>query len=530
MVKVIIADDEVRICQLIQALVDWDGLGLEIAGVAHNGFEAIELVNRLRPDILITDIRMPGCSGLEMIERVKKELPELEIIVISGYAHFEYAQQALRFGVGDYLLKPVSRVELTATLEKLRARVCERRETRSGQEQLRRRSEKDVQMLQAGLVRSLVDQEESEPLTAAALAETYRFDARPGIFQAFQIRMDCGQERPGDSQIAVLMGKVREGLELALPADGCGLVLDVRDFLCAGFLNYEEKYQDEIRRAVKLSVNQLELQKNLFRPVSFSVALGRPCTDPGELGESMRDASVLIRERLVRGTGRLFERMGPPSKLAGSSVLERYLRAVEQAVEVLGVQQLGEAIDQLEREVMSVQDVRGCEVLETVYSAAEVFAARMQMAERAGYLEELHERCERCGSAREVFACLREMQCGYVERLAKQQENESVRPIRLAKQYIQEHYSEPITQEEVSGKVGLSPTYFSALFKKTEGEGFARYLINVRMEQAKILLRESNLPVAEICRRVGYNDLKHFTHTFEKAAGVKPGVYRKLYG
>ena len=115
----------------------------------------------------------------------------------------------------------------------------------------------------------------------------------------------------------------------------------------------------------------------------------------------------------------------------------------------------------------------------------------------------------------------------YVTDLKKEVETEK---IRKAKQYIQEHYSEPITQEEVSSAVGLSPAYFSVLFKKTEGEGFARYLINVRMEQAKILLRESNSPVSEICRLVGYNDVKHFTHTFEKAAGVKPAVYRKLYG
>ena len=128
------------------------------------------------------------------------------------------------------------------------------------------------------------------------------------------------------------------------------------------------------------------------------------------------------------------------------------------------------------------------------------------------------------------FDCLKEFCCGYLARQSAQQESESVRPIRKAKQYIQEHYSEPITQEEVSSAVGLSPAYFSVLFKKTEGEGFARYLINVRMEQAKILLRESNSPVSEICRLVGYNDVKHFTHTFEKAAGVKPAVYRKLYG
>ena len=117
--KVVIADDEERICQLIQALINWDSLEMEIAGMAHNGIEAFDVVQKVRPDILITDIRMPGLSGLELIEKVKAACPEVEIIIISGYAHFEYAQQAIRFGVGHYLLKPINKAELTETLEKL---------------------------------------------------------------------------------------------------------------------------------------------------------------------------------------------------------------------------------------------------------------------------------------------------------------------------------------------------------------------------------------------------------------------------
>ena len=117
-----------------------------------------------------------------------------------------------------------------------------------------------------------------------------------------------------------------------------------------------------------------------------------------------------------------------------------------------------------------------------------------------------------------------------MEEIIRQHENDTVRPTRQAKQYIQNHFSEQITMEEVSSEVGLSPAYFSALFKKTEGEGFAKYLINLRVEEAKRQLRESNVSVAEICHNVGYNDLKHFTHTFEKITGVKPATYRKLYG
>ena len=95
--KVVIADDEERICQLIQALINWDSLGMEIAGMAHNGIEAFDVVQKVCPDILITDIRMPGLSGLELIEKVKAACPEVEIIIISGYAHFEKHLPFLKF-------------------------------------------------------------------------------------------------------------------------------------------------------------------------------------------------------------------------------------------------------------------------------------------------------------------------------------------------------------------------------------------------------------------------------------------------
>ena len=108
--------------------------------------------------------------------------------------------------------------------------------------------------------------------------------------------------------------------------------------------------------------------------------------------------------------------------------------------------------------------------------------------------------------------------------------NEVSRPIRMAKQYVMQHFQEPITLEEVCEAAGFSASYFSSLFKKETGEGFAKYLTRVRMEEAKTLLRETNLPVSEICERVGYSDRKHFTHTFHRATGLNPAEYRKMYG
>lgn len=411
--KVVIADDEVRICQLIQALVNWEEMGMEIAGTANNGIDACEVIEKVCPDILITDIRMPGCSGLELIEKIKKTKPELEIIIISGYAHFEYAQQAIRYGVGYYLLKPINKVELMGILEKLKNKIGER-------------------------------------------------------------------------------------------------------------IDSEQNRQELLRQA--------QLQKSIFEPVSFSMSVGMPVTSTRKLGESVQEALKLIPERMVKGSGRLLENLGEPSSLKEENLLEKYLREITIAVEVMSAEQADAAVIYLQNETRKIKNIHGYELLELIGAAADLFAACVQMQERSRNLELFKKQCRECTGTEKLFGCLLDFQRRFIMEMAQKHENDTVRPVRKAKEYIQSHYSEPLTLEGISEVVGLSTAYFSALFKKTEGEGFAKYLINVRIEQAKVLLRETNLPVTEICRRVGYNDLRHFTHTFERATEVKPSVYRKLYG
>lgn len=124
--KAIIADDEKLICRLIETLIDWESLDMEIVGKAENGLEALRMVEELHPHLLITDIRMPGCDGLELIRQARELSPNIEIVIISGYAHFEYAKTAIAYGVGSYILKPVNQAELNKTLQKIALRLEER--------------------------------------------------------------------------------------------------------------------------------------------------------------------------------------------------------------------------------------------------------------------------------------------------------------------------------------------------------------------------------------------------------------------
>ena len=133
MLKVVIAGDEKRICQLLQMIVDWNALGFEIVAVVHNGLEALDAATRLQSDVVITDIRMPECGGLELLQRLREEKRDIDVVIISGYRQFDYAHTALQNGAEDYLLKPIKKTELTAVLQRIQER---HRSSEKAQEQL----------------------------------------------------------------------------------------------------------------------------------------------------------------------------------------------------------------------------------------------------------------------------------------------------------------------------------------------------------------------------------------------------------
>ena len=181
MLRVVLADDENKVILLLQKLIDWESLGYEIVGTANDGLRALELVREEQPDLLITDIRMPGYSGIELIQRAKELQPNLHFIVISGYRKFEYAQNALKYGVEDYLLKPIKQDELTGILLQLKDKLGE-------EAALEFRLKKSGERQQELLMESLADASENQQ-SFMAYADN-RFRTSEGICFAALVRVD----------------------------------------------------------------------------------------------------------------------------------------------------------------------------------------------------------------------------------------------------------------------------------------------------------------------------------------------------
>lgn len=528
MFKVVIADDEVRVCRLVQMLADWDALDMEVVGTASNGLEALELIKAFTPDILITDIRMPGCDGLELIEKAKQIAPGLEIIIISGYAQFEYAQTAIRYDVSGYLLKPIKKPTLMATLTKLSERLRERSDSNTAMEHLLKDSRRSHDLLRDRLVENLVYKHIEAP-TREQLHRDYGFPVQDGLLLVFILKVDYDPDRMTDYLFIVVKNKVQEvfgGSIMPLCLTG---ILQFHASAGYGILNYAPQKHDEIRRALRQFLNLLEVQKPLLGSVEFSLAIGSAVKAAQELPASMRDARCAIGDRLIEGTGRLLQAVTPTDSAKTRQLLNKYGRTISHAVDALNVQEADKAVDELLGETRQSTDMRGCELFDLVLAAGRMFALQLN-AEEERLMSDFMRRCDLCSSAEKLFSCLRQFQREQIEIVGAQRENEAIRPIRIAKQYIQRHYNEPITLEDVCAATGFSVSYFSTMFKKETGEGFSKYLTRVRVEQAKTLLQDTNLSITEICERVGYSDLKHFTGTFKKLTSLNPAQYRKLYG
>ena len=535
---VVVLDDEEKVCRLILQLVDWEKLGMTVAGTAHNGVDGLDLIQKVRPDLVITDIRMPGMDGLELIGRIRGLLDGVDFIIISGYHQFEYAHNAIRFGVEDYLLKPIKQTELNATLEKIAHRHRSRQAREETTRQLEARLESSLGKLRKDFFQDFLLAEETPEIPSFDdLNRTYGFRFTPGYYQMVVIKLDCPPRDFSGEMVRMLAEQAKTLLQPLLGKCCSDLELQTGDCRIRLLLNYPGEERTSVRKKLKQFHDDLQVRKSIFENAELTMALGSPVPSPEELRTSLLEAELMLGERLIGQTGRLYEEPPADPRSSGGEPLAAWNREMEKACELLDLPAARAAAENLGRRLRSLPDCTGILLLETHREAGHRFFILLANRGEEGlpdpegmerqYLRELDllSRAESLtgrltGLVEEVFTLLSEVR--------RQAES---RPIREARRYITEHFREGgISLEQVAEAVGFNPTYFSQLFKKETGSGFLEYLTAARMEAAKELLRTTKSTVAQVASDVGYSDVKHFTRLFRKAAGIKPSEFRKLYG
>ena len=536
-ISVVIADDEERICRLITALGEWEALGMEVIGTAANGPEALKLLSEKPTDILITDIRMPGLTGIELIEQARELSPAIRFVIISGYAEFTYAQQAIHFGVEDYLLKPINKNQLNETLQRIAGKLLGEEARKQELTQKEELVESRILEVRNSLIRDLLI-DHTKRLTKEELTEKYDFRGQGEIYCFLLVKLDIARkvagEMDGDSELAAgeafLWEKVRTILSTQLKELAPQRILYLQNHLLYGLLNFREKDEEAVREALRNSVNQFGSLKGIFRSGRLFLALGSSVRYTEDLGRSLESAEKAVGERLLKGEGRLLTLREGRSTLYEKKPLDAYSKMTSAALENYDEEGLLQAARSLWEEGTGTEGICGYELLALIKQAGYMLVMRLDLPDGMGRLTEYYRECDNCSTASQLLEALERFSSSLLTSVMQSREDDTLRAIRQAKRYLANHFSEQITLEEVSEQSGLSAPYFSTLFKKETGTGFAKYLMGLRIDAAKEMLRESNLSVAQICQRVGYNDVKHFTKVFEQTAGIRPAVYRKLYG
>lgn len=518
--RVLLVDDEEDIREGISRKMDWLGLGFSLVGEAANGQDALELAESLRPDVILTDIKMPFMDGLELCRILTDRLPAARFVVFSGFDAFEYAKQAIQMNVVEYILKPINADELSAVLRRLKDQLDRERAERRNVELLRSRYTENLPVLRELFYANLLDGH-IEPGTERERAARLDIDLQ-GEEWAVGLAYIGSDRRDALSTLSV-----QKLLEESLTADRCRLTL-YNDWV-AVIVSLTESFTiyDLIRvldRVCTLAASYLGL--------TLTVGVGAPCKELSGMARSAAEARTALEYRSMVGRGQVIY-IGDLEP-DGSQVLtfeEADERTLTAAVRLGSEQEVRDAAAALAGKIREANPSAGQYNLFLM----ELVTHLMKMTRRSGVgVEEVFGTGFSLPIQDSALPSLEELEDWCAERylrlrtlIRRRQTDSAGQTVETAKEYIRQHYAESdLSVEKLCAYLHLSSTYFSTLFKRETGTSFTAYVTTVRMEVAAEAIRGTEEKTYLIAQRCGYEDPNYFSYVFKRHFGVTPTKYR----
>lgn len=536
MLKVVIVDDEKMICSLISQLLDWEELGAKIVGMAYTGTEALEMIQEQRPDIIISDIRMPGYDGLELIKRTKEAGIESEFVMISGFKQFEYAQNAMKYGVKYYLLKPIEEDKLTEIIKEIAENIACRKARKNHEMRIEQELQETRDKMKKRFLTSILSNEESREETVDQLLvnEEYNTTFKEGAFQAVFIKLDTDKEMEvSDNSVIAEMEKQTKIFEevceeYILTNMHSGIIV---------LLNYEIKKENLVCQKIEELYENLKKYVDQFKEFSLVIGVGeksdnffraqhclKTATDAIKYRVKIRDKKIIYFERYKFDTYNINEIITAPEKQLFISKLE--------TDDVAGME---ECVTTSFRKVkygennyspVLIYDIllMYVEIL-TEYCKTKDYYNEYYIGKLKKWSLSVDNQCTEKQLIEATKLFLREI----MQNIGQEKRNRDTKPVRIVKAFIEENYMQEISLLQLADIVSMNPSYLSSIFKKETGMAYSEYLIQCRLQQASKLLVETNLSISEVARQSGYQDARYFSKQFLKQIGLKPSEYRKLY-
>ncbi|MBC8585367.1 response regulator [Youxingia wuxianensis] len=511
MIKLLIADDERDTRSVIRDMVPWEENGIRVCGEASNGKEAIHTIETQRPDIALLDIRMPLVDGLGVAKYIYENKLDMESVILSGHNEFVYAQQAMKYGVSDYLLKPCRPEDILASITHCKQRLEQNRQKENLLSNMSNQLSQDNSALNEHLLLQLLSGAGAAPglLSLFEQSENCCFCAA-----AFLPQRNITQDVTARELILGELYKQFLHCETARTNGHIAVVVQMKtddpSSLYNACLRIREKFLSE------------DLQ--------VSIGIGMPVSALPLLPSSYQSALFMLEKQFFSFPGQV---------LSGCCEDDfshlPYLRPDEEESRLLSAIRTGgeEQVSPIVEEFFQLFQSHPC-------TKANVINAVLTL------LLEVYRICETCGipvpenmenyllyEQLEDFSTLEELKrlvllFAQDTALKIQGKSSGSSPIHAALKYIEEHYRENIDLNILASHVHITPSYLSLMFKQTTGVNFIDHLNNTRIQKACELMKNLELKAYEISYMVGYNDEKYFSRVFKKVTGMSPSKYRKV--
>ena len=534
MFKVFLVEDEVVVREGIRKNILWEQYGFQYAGDAPDGELALPLIRQIRPDLLITDIKMPFMDGLELIELVRKELPKTKIIIISGYDDFSYAQKAISMGVEQYLLKPVVKGKMVEVLTELHKKM----EAERQQEEYLARFRQEIREYEMFSRRRFFEQIVTGSLSVQEIYETAQaleIDLNAPLYNIVLFTLSStGYDRSAPESYTDALAEVQERIRQYV-SERPELILFIWNVTTYAVL--VKGGQDDIRQRTDECVSGIRSCCAIAgSDADWYIAFGDPVPRLGSIPASFEKASRILSYRYLCPQEHIL------TEASIRDIRKREVPASDKAK--IGINQeriysflssgAADEIDSFTEQLLkSAEGETVSQSLFCRYLSMAIYLAAIQYLDsigcRADSFWSLELRPNDSLAAPEQVRKYARQIMGRAmvlrDRESKKQQNEL---LDQAIGYIDEHFmEESISLDKVAKMVNISPNYFSAIFSQEVGQTFIEYLTSKRIEEAKRLLRQTGRRSGEIAYAVGYKDPHYFSFVFRKVTGLTPSEYRK---
>lgn len=523
--KLLIVDDEEHLVESMIASISWQEAGINTVLSAHSGKQALDVMSKEYADIVVTDVRMPGMNGIELIGAIKRKWPQTVCMLLTGHAEFEYAQEGLKYKVSHYLLKPVKDAELLASVKEAADALLAEREQMRAYLQSQAMIHRNLPSLRSNLLNNLIQGRQWQERKLAEQLLLYDIPFSVGDTMSLMlIRIEDHYKRYDPSEMSIMGFAVTNIVEELL--EGCdswscedlyGHILFMVNHSKEGLNNQSlELLADEMRRIV-----------NQLLHLTISVILSPSGAFPSSVEDLYQRCVTTVRSQIGYDSDFVVRLNGTNVKSASHVVAALYSPPLfAHLLEAGNWEAAREKLDKIFHEWRTKYNGSNEHLSEIHYSLKSAFSYFVHKGGRLLADYRLHEDTDMKNAGELEYWAM-----SMLDRLQEEMNMELSESrhslVAQVQLFVQEHLSEDVSLQAIADDVHMHPTHVSKVFKRETGENISEYLLRLRLEKAVFLLKDSRYKVYEVANHLGYKNPTYFIKVFKEHFGVTPQEFRE---